>query len=183
MIKRGSKLAGHAQSTPDDSLWLKRFELAHSQETRGRGHTATLGFFPGLWRAINNKSAFAENIAAASLPGSCDFSAGACAASYHPETSVHHSPSRSCLLVKCARVWHERDAGTCCQRAWSRRWPRCSPTQRQVRLCSCFCTLIESNNPSPATDIFSRCFNSLDNQTESRSCFLRPISPQLRLLI
>ena len=99
MIKRGTKIVAHNSSTPDDIMWLRSFQLAQShtlEEPSASVRTATLGFMPGLWRTINNKSAFAEAVAAASGSGSCsdDTSGGgggphSCSvspAAFHPET-------------------------------------------------------------------------------------------------
>jgi hypothetical protein len=77
MIKRSS-----SDGLLDDVTWLQRFTSScRAQGTsRGLGDTV-LGFMPGLWRTINNKSAFAQTlIASAGSDGSSS------PARYHPET-------------------------------------------------------------------------------------------------
>ena len=110
MIKRGSKFTERFPSTSDDILWLRHFQPANSTGSEGAlgsRRSAAIGFMPGLWRAINNKSAFAEIVAAASEPKSCavqsgingDHSCSISPASFHPETCALPRPTRR---VTCA---------------------------------------------------------------------------------
>ena len=113
MIKRGSKFSEHFPSTSDDILWLRHFQPANpsgSEEALGNRRSAAIGFMPGLWRAINNKSAFAELVAAASEPKSRAVHSGisgyhSCSispASFHPETCAFPRPTCQRVRFACA---------------------------------------------------------------------------------
>ncbi len=105
MIKRGSK---KTHSTPDDVAWLQHFRGAVArghEETRANGTDTLIGFMPGLWRTVNDKSAFAHTVAAASAPASCGSNGNSSHPSpsdYHPETYTT-SQIAACHFINAAR--------------------------------------------------------------------------------